>query len=210
MAVDAYTPDEACSKILNEIQDSNLHFLVQATPFSMYITIRKKFTKNVPESPVSRPISNPGLKESDTNAGYSELRAELAYKDGEVTKANDTIRLLEEKLATCESDLLNESKTFKAKKDKLSDEIKLLQESIKKSNVEKTEKTKALIEANKIVKSKDKENYNHTKRIENFLETTKNLKETITELKKDKTKLEKAAKAKKIKPNVDIKNLKKK
>ena len=60
--------------------------------------------------------------------------------------------------------------------------------------LKKTEKTNALKEANKIVKTKEKENYNLTKRIENFLETTKHLKDTNAELKKDKTKFEKIAK----------------
>ena len=145
MSVNTYTPEVACSQILSEIQDSNLHFLVQATPFSMYITIRKKFTKNFLESTISRPKSNPGSKESDINNGYDELRAELAHSGREVSKAHDTIRLLEQKLTTCESDLLNESNKFKAKKDKLSDEIKLLQESIKKPMLKKQRKLKLLM-----------------------------------------------------------------
>ena len=36
---------ESCTTILSSLRKSGLHFVVQETPFSAYITIRKKFHK---------------------------------------------------------------------------------------------------------------------------------------------------------------------
>ena len=34
---------ETCDQVLKTIKDSNLNFVLQETPFSLYVTIRKKF-----------------------------------------------------------------------------------------------------------------------------------------------------------------------
>ena len=34
---------ETCDEIVNSVKSSNLHFILQETPHSVYITIRKKF-----------------------------------------------------------------------------------------------------------------------------------------------------------------------
>ena len=65
MAAAYLTPSDSCDKILKEVRASNLHFLVQESPFSIYLTIRKKFTKNITQS--SRTT-----KPTDLNI-YSEL-----------------------------------------------------------------------------------------------------------------------------------------
>ena len=40
MAID---PSNCCEKIVQKIKESNLHFLLKENPFSVQITIRKKF-----------------------------------------------------------------------------------------------------------------------------------------------------------------------
>ena len=43
------SPDFACGQILFGLKLSNLHYIVKETPYSMYVTIRKKFVKDVIE-----------------------------------------------------------------------------------------------------------------------------------------------------------------
>ena len=78
--------------------------------------------------------------------------------------------------------------------DQLQDENKLLRESIKKSNAEESDLKRKLCDLNKIVKATEKEKYNLQKRVENFLDTTKNLKENIADLKKEQKSADKSAK----------------
>ena len=40
----------ACGKILFSLKNSNLNYVVKETPYSAYITIRKKFIKDVGEN----------------------------------------------------------------------------------------------------------------------------------------------------------------
>jgi hypothetical protein len=49
------TPIEACVKALGSLKHSGLHFVMQETPYSAYITIRKRFSK-VPTSPLSQTV----------------------------------------------------------------------------------------------------------------------------------------------------------
>ena len=62
----------------------------------------------------------------------------------------------------------------------------MLKDSIKKRNMEQETQKKHLSESNKQIKLTEKENYNLQKRIDNFADTMKNLKDNIKELKRDK------------------------
>ena len=94
-----------------------------------------------------------------------------------------------------EAHFIKESNKFKLKKEELVDEIKLLNESIKKANIEESIQKKILANSNKLVKVKDKEAHNLHQKLENSLQTSKNLKENTRELKKDKTSSDKSLKS---------------
>ena len=56
--VSEFLPDYACGQIIFNIKSSKLNYLVKETPYSLYITVRKKFVNNVKEtSPNSSNIS---------------------------------------------------------------------------------------------------------------------------------------------------------
>ena len=76
-----------CDKILNQVHDSKLHFLVQETPFSLYLTVRKRFNQRSPKSESFRE------ENSAVNQPGDILDKELKLKE-----ANDTIAKLELKL----------------------------------------------------------------------------------------------------------------
>ena len=77
---------------------------------------------------------------------------------------------------------------FKASNEQLEDELTILKDSIKKSQVEEVQKNN-LSEAKRIVKSTEKENHKLKKRLENFLENEKLAMETLSRLLKSKLEL---------------------
>ena len=74
---------------------SNLHFLVQESPFSLYITLRKKFA---------------------TQPQVTVPQGATVELDSELTLARDTIQVLEDKVAHAESEFKQCNK-FNVKKE---------------------------------------------------------------------------------------------
>lgn len=193
MTPELVSPDDVCMDILSSVRRSNLHFMIQESPFSLYLTLRKKFTNkksfNLPQATESC-----SSKSSEYDSTAEATKALFDKNETELSNSLDIIKQLEDKLERCEADLIQESNKFKISKEQLMDENKLLKDSIKKNKVEEEGLKKNLSEAKKVVKSTEKENYNLQKRVDNFLETTKNFKENIKELKKEKTTAEKSVK----------------
>ena len=92
------TPQDYCDQILKDVHSSHLHFLVQESPFSLYITLRKKFT------------TQPQVK----------LQERQVDPNHDLKLARDTINILEEKLAESESEFIKESNKLKANNTKSS------------------------------------------------------------------------------------------
>ena len=77
-----YSPQKKSDDILQCVRSSNLHFSIQETPFSVYITLRKKFIR--------------GSLEVESNEGHVEdeiLKAELSEVK---KKCEDLIQIKEE------------------------------------------------------------------------------------------------------------------
>ena len=51
-----YSPQTVTDEILPSIKYSNLHFNIQGTPHSVYITVRKKFVREASISPSSSTV----------------------------------------------------------------------------------------------------------------------------------------------------------
>ena len=88
MVIKNYSPEDYCRKLMGEIQSSNLNYLTQETPYSLYITVRKKFTKDAqPYTPAKSSISekeagidSPGLKVKGLEAANNKLKVDLDKK----------------------------------------------------------------------------------------------------------------------------------
>ena len=75
---------QLCSEILDQVDNSNLDYKVNQTPYSLHISVRKKFTKlsrDVPSATNSCPP--PTLKFHDVN---ESLRTELLQTRNEYEK----------------------------------------------------------------------------------------------------------------------------
>ena len=63
-----------CDTILDRVRSSNLNFVLQETPFSIFLTIRKSFNKNLSNQPYPEPNLDSDVHDSDK---LSDLMAEL-------------------------------------------------------------------------------------------------------------------------------------
>ena len=178
-------PQDFCDEILRSVHTSNLHFLVQESPFSLYITLRKKFA-------------------TQPQTVTKEAKVEA---DNELNTARDTINILEEKVAQTESKFINECNKLKVKKEEFSEEIKILRESLKKCQAETCEKNKFIGELKKAAKVKDSELYNLEKMCDIANDTIKQLKDKAAELNKDQSQLARSVKIGKEKLEQKVKAL---
>ena len=169
--------------------------MIQESPFSLYVTLRKKFTSYPSSLSQTQNKESNSLPFSESDVSSPSPCANLEdKKEKELANAYNIIQQLEKKLECCEADLFKESKIFKQSKDVLNDEIKMLKDSIKKRNVEHEHLKENFSESNKQIQLTEKDNNNLQRRIDNFTETTKNLKENIKKLKKEKVAAEKTSK----------------
>ena len=70
----------ACDKIINNLNMSNLHFCVQETPFSAYITIRKKFSHKIYLEVDPQNLQNQKVHHSDPSTPDSDVVEALKSK----------------------------------------------------------------------------------------------------------------------------------
>ena len=192
---------ETCGNLLLQIRASNLNFVLHETPYSAQICLRKRFIKdaNGPSNAVSSTLS---LKTSQLEEGIgalqnenNELKTKLEQSELDVSDYRDTVAILEEKVEKAEANLYKFITTNKnAEKDK-NEEIKLLKGVIKNSTDELQNNKKQMNQINKLVKSKEKENYNLENKVENQTETIRSLKETCNFLNSEKRILEKELKS---------------
>ena len=147
MAMNILTPQESCDIVLTTIRDSDLHFMVQETPHSLYVTVRKRFgTRKSSRTKKSQPRTT-----CDENSYYSDLvsaleksEAQLEAKKVELGKAVNNVKLLENKLEGAEAEVTKLSNHFNSKKKASDDEVKLLKKSIKTSSDNEANTNRAL------------------------------------------------------------------
>ena len=77
------SPDFACGQILFGLKRSKLHYLVNKTPYSMYVTIRKKFLKDasIVQNGPNRSIDEVNLAKTElisVNEKNKDLEAKIA------------------------------------------------------------------------------------------------------------------------------------
>ena len=115
------TPNQACAVIMKTVNESNLNFQVNQTPYSCYISIRKKFLKDEPEqNPESESLSdNEALKNQNSHLKLEYQK--LLYLYNQSIERNSH---LEYKIVDLESELKsnqNFQKSYEAVKNDLDD-----------------------------------------------------------------------------------------
>ena len=129
MSLVKHVPQDSSDKILDLIKSSNLHFNIQETPHSVYITIRKKFLRE-PSLEVSSQVIGDQKLASLQNS-YSNLKHNFEEEIDHHRESQNLIKLLEDKLAETEAMFIRECNKFKAEKETFDHKIKLLEDSNK-------------------------------------------------------------------------------
>ena len=109
-----------CENILSLLKKSGLNFVIQETPFSAYVTIRKTFCKDFENSEVTKDIDNEENKvqlvklETENN----DLRNELEEGVTKYENLKNENQVLQERLENAEKEILKhftESKLTEAR-----------------------------------------------------------------------------------------------
>ena len=154
-------PELACESVLLALKVSRLTFSFQETPFSCYVTIRKKFVKNYnTEMSNMLPVID-GLKSANTSEKFESLEKENTFMK---IKLEEAERIKEE--------ILNENESFKFEIEALeeackqrvaavAEEKRIISENLNlKISLEKVKQEKALVESELASAVKETKNLN--------------------------------------------------
>ena len=147
----AISPQETCQEVLQNLRSSNLIFLVQESPYSAYVTIRKRYRKevshhaaqslsnlnSVPSSEVNqlnRIVDNLTVSNNELKAKYDEALVECEELQKKVIEFETIVEILHSKLEKSEKKPLEnnenkikkfvtENKTLKVEKEELAKEV---------------------------------------------------------------------------------------
>ena len=197
---------QSCDAILRSIRFLNLHFTMQETPFSLYVTVRKKHVMDKIE-PIENndTLLNSELVEIKEKydmlvKNNEELTKLLEMRDIESKKSDKVIQDLNLKLKKAELEAQEASAKNDDTKKKL-DDLSKTHNKVKDDNIrtqsENSNLQMELKEARKVVKVKEKEEYRMMSKIDNLENSVRNLKQESREAvnernqtSKEKTKLE--------------------
>ena len=178
---------EVCTNILEEIRSSSLNFVISETPVSAYISLRKRFVKDVVQPSLPRQSDeNEALKRQVT-----VVLARLKESEANCAAARDTIEILETKVQKVESKVLEIKKNSKAALDDKKAEIKVINGVIKNNSDETLRIQNENKKLTKGVKAHEKEIHNLENKNENQGQTIRNLKESLNCLKSEKRNMKK-------------------
>ena len=177
-----------CSKLLDGIKSSQLDFLLQETPYSVFLTIRKKYIKNFKPASKDELFENESVIEDlkQENENLRNVAKEITIEN-EANKNKVTV--LEKRLEQAEEDMLKHLENEKNQKSKLTDEIDVLKKIKKKDNDSIVRLTTDLSKSKSELKSLRKALANTEKMNENLRDKADNLNVSKCNLVKEKGKL---------------------
>ena len=123
-----------CEKVLSTVKKSALNFIIQETPFSAYLTIRKTYCKDIKNLTVAEDNHDEQNKEKITkfekeNIYLKNELEEIRTKFEIVKKEN---KILHQSLADAEKDMLNQFTEAKLSEAKMAQEISSIKQTSKK------------------------------------------------------------------------------
>ena len=194
------TPHESCEILVQQVRASNLNFSLIETPFSVNISLRKRFVRDFSTGSQNSAVnmstklsSNFGQELVEEN---DKVKLKLSQTVLEKEALEKVVKELESKFESAESEVLSYCKELKKiRKDfeRETEGAKVLKTVINNLN---KEISKNKVESNafaKELKTKIKEISKLDNKIDNQQDTIKNLKAEKNKLKDEKVKLEKDA-----------------
>ena len=177
------TPQDSCNELLKTLRDSNLHFIVSESPYSLQICVRKKFLNNTSKQKKAEPSSLSLAVRTSLENKINDLTIENASLVDALEEANESIndfrnsrKILQDRIEIAENEI-----------DELCDEKK------KSTNNTKDETALYKVKAESLEKSliaKDKKIYDAKKSLDNARDTIVKLEAEISRLNMSDVKLE--------------------
>ena len=185
-----------CENVLSTVKKSGLNFIIQETPFSAYLTIRKTYYKDFQNPTVTEDNQN---EQSDDKVKKLEkeniyMREELKETARKFEIMKNDNQVLQERLADAEKEMLKKSTDAKLSEAKMTQEISSLKQTSKKCNDKILELTMEMSEEEKKIKSLEKYIAKLEAKNQNITEQLDNSKSDKNNNKKEKDKLEKEVK----------------
>ena len=189
------TAHQVCENLLLQVKNSQLNFHLSETPYSINLSLRKRFLKESTRSKaldLSLAIPDAALyKENET------LKTLLEEKETEIEAFKGTINIIENKVEHAEAEVLThfkELQNLKKKFEKEKEENALLKEVIKNHSEEMSKSHIEIKSMTKAQKLKEKEIHNLENKTLNLQEVNKKLKEENSNLKREKVTSDKEVK----------------
>ena len=186
------SPHNACGQILFCLKMSQLNYVVKETPYSAYVTIRKKFIHSVgpvPEAPFTNQHSE-NLKHAENELAVlkeknKDLETRIAMATIELEEAETKIQTLDGKIVNLEDrieEIYKENRYLTKEKDILDAAKKTLSEDLAKQKNENVEVKKENLKTKKCESERYLDKCDMIEILEN---TLRNKNEEINQLKLD-------------------------
>ena len=120
------TANSACNQILKIVKESNLNFLINETPYSAHVTIRKKFVKNSAE------VTHENVVVHHDSARENTAKDELNHKFEALIVENNNFK---ETISQLESENKNMNIRLEMSKGQLSNKNDVLENKVNENKV---------------------------------------------------------------------------
>ena len=209
------TPNEVCAEIIRTVNASNLNFQVNQTPYSMYISIRKKFLKDRQEGNLYSENQSKDLKNENEYLREEYEKLYGLYKttfqknihlESEISKFEDQLEQ-NRRNEVYAREFEKENKALKNEKEKLKETSENLRKENKDLKSELDDLKKAKCSLNRKLRNLKKELAEEMKKSEKNL---KNLEKKCLELKEFKNKKLSEERDARMKQKKELKKEKKK
>ena len=200
------SPQKLSDGILQSVRSSNLHFTIQETPFSLYITVRKKLFREVIEVPteteeLKRQLTIFKEKFENIDQENREFKHLIEEKEKELKHCENVVKDLSLKLEMARAEIKEVvAKNNDAIKihDVLSNTNKKINDDLVRSKSESDNLKVDLRETRKAIKAKEKEEIRISSKQENLESSLKTLKQEKKEAINEKNKM--------VKENLKLQN----
>ena len=176
-----------CANMLDLIRNSQLDFYLQETPYSAFITIRKKYVKSFQQSQCKYTSITSSVLENLENEN-KKLVVENQEGKAELERSRYEVIILQKRLAKAEKDSIKDLEDRKNRNDKLFEEINVMKAIKKKDNDSISMLTSDLSKIKAEIKSIQKALHNEEKKSENLKMKLENISASKNELLEEKKK----------------------
>ena len=192
------SPQDYSDRVLQCVKSSNLHFSISETPFSVHITLRKKFT-NIYRDTKEHSAAEVFKEEPSQAHQKNEVLLNLVeQKDRENSTLVHDLELKLEKAKVELSEALRKVNELMKENDKNSERFenlavrhKIVQDNLNSLAVENKNTKQGLKQADKALKTKETDEYRLSNKIDNLETTVKKLKLDKKDLESEKFKISK-------------------